>query len=86
MLLKYWKVDITAGLIADANTNMTGWKHGFLTKQGIPEYSPLLKPIDRWLHHLCDLNNIGYTKPVAKELSDAIMENIECVRFMFFIT
>jgi hypothetical protein len=42
-------------------------------------------PLNAWLKHLSDLNDLPFTKPLHKDIVDAIQDNITAFRFMFWL-
>ena len=42
-------------------------------------------PVDAWMRHLAEINNLPATKPCHPQIKDAICASPEAMRFLFFI-
>lgn len=44
------------------------------------------KPVEAWLRHLAEINNIPVTKPCDPKIKDAILGSPEARKFLFFVS
>lgn len=77
--------DVANGILGEtfAADKVDHIKQRALDKLGIKHGADT--PLNSWLKHLSDLNNLPFTKPVHKDIVDAIQDNIASLRFMFWL-
>lgn len=77
--------DITNGILGEtfAADRIKPIKERALANLGIEHTEDT--PLNSWLKYLSDLNNLPFTRPAHKDLTDAIQENMATFRFMFWL-
>lgn len=85
-IIKYVTIDektLAMSLLADDEQERR-IKSEVLKRLGI-ELQAGEKTIDAYCRFLCQINEIEYTKPLPKEISEAIQLNKDAMRMFFFL-
>ena len=75
--------DLKNIMIAEAITDVSAQKIKALKRMEIEHTEKT--PMASWIKHLSEINDLPYTVPAHIDLVDAIQEDIQALRFMFWI-
>ncbi len=75
--------DIKNGMIAESIMDITAQKIKALQRLDIEHTEQT--PMASWIRHLSEQNDLEYTIPAHIDLVDAIQEDIQAIRFLWWI-
>ncbi len=75
--------DVANGILAESHINVDQAKIKALKRLDIDHTEDT--PLNSWLKHLSELNNVPFTKPAHRDIVDAIQNDISIMRFLFWL-